>query len=576
MRKIFKFSLMLLMSMTLGLVSCEKNPNGGDNNGGGGDGDGDGIEKSILVYNCAKEPSTSGVGATGGKATFVAVTKLSAEQLATGGSKYVKGLRLGITAPATACKAFIRDSKEGNNLAEATFEYSPSGWSVAKFDQPFEIPAETELYFGYEMTTEGYALGYSGKGRSTDEIALNGQWTKLSSVIGNRGYLAIQAILTGGDYSAVTPQNDLYLLNVPLTYNVMADASSEIKAYVSNEGVNPVNNITVEGTYNGQAFTKEFNDVKMACGDVMELSLGMFTAPSERGTITVKVTAKDKDNTDEATSNNTVSTKQMVNIGGYPLSMVLIEQFTGQACPNCPAGGESLKSAIAGMQNPDKICWVAHHSGYYPDDFTLNEDKEIASAFGVNAAPMSIVNRSPFQFDRLTMVGHPGYITTAQLDELAALEAPASINLDHTYNAETRELTVTVSGDTKVEEMNLTVIVMQSGIKATQSGASGDYEHNYVPRVYMTAALGDKVDVASGKYTKTLTATLPETVGKYDLVEADTEVVAFITAAGQSTQNSYVLNAIKKPLAGGSKSFVRSNATEGVASELAIRNFETM
>lgn len=504
-------------------------------------------EFAYIASNCPSTVPESGLGVQGGQMTkFTAITKISADKLAEGGSKVISGMRLGITDKSSDCKAFIRESKDGSNLAEASFEYNPNGWSIAEFDTPYTIPADKDLYFGYEISSAGYALGTCGSGSAKDdEIAIDGQWTKLSSV--TRGYLGIQAILNGGNYGNIEPRYDLSIAISAQGY-VNAGSNNEIFAFITNDGVVMAKDIKVSGTVGDQSINKDIKDFNLMPGKYAKISLGSFTAPEEPTNITIKATVENTDHKDATTSNNTATARQIVNVGGYERNMVLIEQFTGQACPNCPAGGESLKNAIAAMDNPNKVCWIAHHSGYYPDDFTLNEDKEIANAFGVNAAPMSIVNRSPFQFDKFTMVGHPGYITTSALNELTTIESAASINIDHTYNTETRELSVTVSGDTKIDEIKLTVLVMQSGLKASQAGASGQYMHNYVPRIYMTEALGDKLDVSSGKYTKTITTTLPEMVGKYNMVDKDIEIVAFITYDKSLASESFAINATKVSL----------------------------
>lgn len=556
-KSIFKNSIVVLMMAAMaGAVSCTK-----DNGGQPGpepdpdpDPDPQTPEYSLFIGNCDSKHDPDGGLGTGGTSTFLAVTKLTAEQLSQYGSKNIVALRLGVAAESTGCKAFIRESLDGSNLVEADFEYNPYDWSYAAFDEAFEIPQGKELYIGYEITSSGYAVGVNGSGRSEDQIAVGGEWTTLSSV--TSGHLEIQAVVTGGDYSECTPKHDLFLAGIDAQYNISTGASKEYYAYITNQGMAVAKSIKVEGSYNGESFSKECTDINIPAGANAKVLLGTFTAPSTTGEITIKATVTDMVDQDEVSNNNSKTVKQLVSLGGYERNMLLIEQFTGQACPNCPAGAKSLSAAIAGMTNPDKVCWVAHHSGYYPDDFTLDEDKEIASFFGVQAAPMSMINRTNQEVGgKTTLVFHPGYITTDMLNSLVSMETGASIDMTHTYNEGTRELEVTVSGESAESNIKVTVLVMQSGMIAQQSGGGDSYEHNFVPRAYLTPAMGKEVTVAADKkYSDSFTITLPEKVGNFDFSAADAEVVAFVSVNGSSRTASPALNAVKKPLVAGAAS----------------------
>lgn len=565
-KSIFRNSIVVLMMAAMaGAVSCTKEkPGPGPDPDPDPDPDPQTPEYSLFIGNCDSKHDPDGGLGTGSTATLTAVTKLTAEQLSQYGSKSITALRLGVTAESTGCKAFIRESLEGSNLVETSFEYNPYDWSYAPLDQPFEIPQGKELYIGYEITTSGYAVGVNGSGRSEDQIAVGGEWTTLSGV--TSGHLEIQAVVTGGDYSECTPKHDLLFAGIDAQYNVVAGVSKEYFAYITNQGMAEVKSIKIEGSYNNEAFSKECADINIPAGGYAKVSIGTFTAPSTSGEITLKGTVTDMSGADEVNTNNSVTIKQLVSLGGYERNMLLIEQFTGQACPNCPAGTKALSNAIAGMTNPEKACWVAHHSGYYPDDFTLSEDEEIANYFRVQAAPMSMINRTIQEAGGKTnIVFHPGYITSGMLNNLAALETGASIEMSHTYNEATRELEVTVSGESAETDIRVTVLVMQSGLIAQQSGGSSSYEHNLVPRVYLTPAMGKEVTVAGDKkYSESFTATLPAKVGNFDLKAGDAEVVAFVTVNGSTYKNAAALNATKKPLvAGGASKTFRSDFTTG-------------
>ncbi|MGQ9846078.1 MAG: Omp28 family outer membrane lipoprotein [Bacteroidales bacterium] len=81
---------------------------------------------------------------------------------------------------------------------------------------------------------------------------------------------------------------------------------------------------------------------------------------------------------------------------------VLIEDFTGHRCGNCPRAHEKLSQLIS--LYGDKVIGLAWHSGFfanplppdYPADYRTPEAEEIANAFGVTQWPMGMVNRTPY------------------------------------------------------------------------------------------------------------------------------------------------------------------------------------
>ncbi len=82
---------------------------------------------------------------------------------------------------------------------------------------------------------------------------------------------------------------------------------------------------------------------------------------------------------------------------------VLIEEFTGHLCPNCPEGKEvanSLKSFYG-----DRIVVMSIHSGIFArplndddfyNDYRTGEGDEIASTFGVTQYPSGMVSRTGY------------------------------------------------------------------------------------------------------------------------------------------------------------------------------------
>ena len=232
----------------------------------------------------------------------------------------------------------------------------------------------------------------------------------------------------------------------------------------------------------------------------------------------------------------------------------LIEHFTGDQCGYCPYGMYSIMEYSANTTTP--CIWVSHHYGYNTDEYTISESSKIGSTCGVSGAPNMAMNRTKVY--GTTIAFHPGYLLEDGMPETiankCATTAEASVVIDHNYNADTRELNVTVSGqvaDATVTEYLLTVLIKENGLIGKQADyywswkTSGykEFMHPCVVRDLLCAdALGDKIEVVNQAYSKNYTFTVPEA-----WVAENCQVVAYIT----STSKKPIINAEETPLVAG-------------------------
>ena len=233
----------------------------------------------------------------------------------------------------------------------------------------------------------------------------------------------------------------------------------------------------------------------------------------------------------------------------------LIEHFTGDQCGYCPYGMYSI------MEYRDYISatpcvWVSHHEGYNKDEYTIPESAKIASTCGVEGAPSMAMNRTKVYGTKIAF--HPGYLTDDGMAETIASKCPAtaeaSVVIDHTYNAETRELNVTVSGqvaNTTTTEYLLTVLIKENGLIGKQAdyywswktNGYKEFMHPCVVRDLLSVSqLGDTVKVENQAYSKTFTYTVSE-----KWVAENCFVVAYITPLAKKP----IINAEETPLVAG-------------------------
>ena len=263
----------------------------------------------------------------------------------------------------------------------------------------------------------------------------------------------------------------------------------------------------------------------------------------------------------------------------------LIEHFTGDQCGYCPGGMFSIVDYTTYLTTTPCI-WVSHHYGYNNDEYTIPENAKIGAACGVQGAPNMAMNRT--KITGTTIAFHPGYLTEPGIAETIASKcdtvAEASVVINHTYNAETRELNVTVSGQvasTDVTEYLLSVLIKENGLIGKQSDYAGyswksdgykEFLHPCVVRdVVSVSPLGDTVIVENQAYSKTYTYTVSE-----NWVAENCNVIAYITPLAKKP----IINAEETPLVAGTtggKEYLPFGITENQApANVTKLNFDTL
>jgi hypothetical protein len=216
------------------------------------------------------------------------------------------------------------------------------------------------------------------------------------------------------------------------------------------------------------------------------------------------------------------------NGGGGPIDSsdvvmrnVLIEDFTGQRCNNCPRATDEIK-VIKGLPGFEgRIVSIAIHTGFFAApvappfdaDFRTTEGEAMNSFFKPAGYPTGMVNRIDFPS------GHfKSY--TSWPEESAAfidIEADLSIDISTSYNNTNREVSITVDSEVfkdMVGDYNIVALLAEDSIvspQVTPTGNEPNYIHNYVLRKSSNSIWGEGYisgSVAIGEelnYTTTVT-----------------------------------------------------------------------
>ena len=195
---------------------------------------------------------------------------------------------------------------------------------------------------------------------------------------------------------------------------------------------------------------------------------------------------------------------------GEVVSRVLLEEFTGHQCPNCPEASKAAKDLkeIYG----DQLVIVTIHAGWFANtdddlfsyDFTTPVGCALGDHFNVEQFPVGLVNRTRFGGSLLL-----GYSAWAEaIPQLTEHPPRFDIQIDSEFDQNENTVQVDV-GVTVLESSDcnyrLSVFLTESGIIKPQktndpdypSGVIEEYEHNYVLRESFNGVWGDLLNDSS-------------------------------------------------------------------------------
>lgn len=203
-----------------------------------------------------------------------------------------------------------------------------------------------------------------------------------------------------------------------------------------------------------------------------------------------------------------VDTTYMANPEAATPRRILIEEFTGVTCTNCPAGHTKIKNMIEA--NAGRISAI----GYQPfnigqanpaketrTDNRTQKGTDLGKSFGgVPYLPCAAFNRVPEGGELLRARTQWDAMLANRLKETS----PLNMTMTSAYDSTTRELTVTVrvayTADVSTKH-NLTVALTEDHIIDAQEEliAGGqiitheDYDHKHVFRDFLSSVTGEAV-----------------------------------------------------------------------------------
>ena len=306
--------------------------------------------------------------------------------------------------------------------------------------------------------------------------------------------------------------------------------------------------------------------------DRTEFYFVMFAREIAEGYQTpVEITVSAAGATDETPDDNT----QSITVTTYDKAFdrtLLLEEFTTEACQNCPEGAERLKEALTD-EYKERVVWVCHHAAFGTDWLTIPESEQYLWFFGgSNFAPSVMLDRTHFDIEENTRDYAPMSIFEPEVmqrlfDQEMAEKAFASVEAAAVYDDNGRA-EVTVKGEKtpvfaqQAPDARLTVFLLEDGIQAQYQMSKdpypggSDYVHENVVRAVPTGAWGVPVEWDGDTFEAAFNFALGDSWQRSNL-----KAVAFLHTLDENDLNGCpVLNATQCPVQKGTTGITTAEA----------------
>ena len=229
---------------------------------------------------------------------------------------------------------------------------------------------------------------------------------------------------------------------------------------------------------------------------------------------------------------------------------VILEEFTGTGCPNCPNGHTTADTLL--NNNPGNLFVIAYHptnSSYttsdpmrdaYPNPFYTNPFISPSNRY----MPSAIINRRVWNgVERIQSTSS----WTNDANTIKNESSPLNVGVAALYNSATNMLNVDVEvyfTANVTDALTIYVELTEEGIIYPQSGGSSPYTHHHTFRKSFVSQWGDAISAPTTQSSlKTYSFNFDNTTTSYDMSQC--HVVAFVRNTANEeiiTGNGSVVN----------------------------------
>ena len=505
-----------------------------------------GENQMIMGHYDTDDYATDGLGITSLPGTISIGTILTPDELAMFQGGQIVKFRVALSASTTVSRVFVVPVSPSGNYGLST-EWNCSvnsvGWNEITLSTPYEINLDANyslmIGFDYRQTSSNYPISAVEVGDIYPSYILyNGSWQNVG--LDTYGNLGVQCIVESENYPDYNVGvSELYVRNYTKlgedVYYVFASRNLGVANSI------PAETCTYDILIDGEVMAtisnpRELTNTKTDFDGYIP-SAGLTPG---RHTMTIRVNTLFGEPVENPASTNK---EFMLFENGFDRQMHLIEQFTSTYCTYCPLGN-SMLSILTSMR--DDIAWVGIHGNMQSgnDPMSTVQGDTIMAYQGVGSYPSGSFDRSTGWEDDVNIVTGLGYYEQYHQEVAAAVsefldylaEAPsfATININSTYDAGTRQAVITIDGEITPDfdemmgaDSKLTVYITEDGITARQLNQGtwvSNYVHNGVFRVALNSAMGNNLSRNANTYKNEFTYTIPNSWNAEKL-----NVVAFIS-----------------------------------------------
>lgn len=229
----------------------------------------------------------------------------------------------------------------------------------------------------------------------------------------------------------------------------------------------------------------------------------------------------------------------------YGDRVIVVEDYTGHRCKNCPKAAKQLKEIEAAYG--DRVIGIGVHAGPgiftapsppdYPTDFRTQDGNAMANFFNIAFLPVGMVSRIGWTSSGSEHLQAYTQWPTTVNDNIAKF-AEVVIESSVSYNSGDSTATVNVEVTT-VEDLDYAlkyvVLILEDNIVSPQlmpdDSRDTAYVHHHVLRDAFTQALGDDLTTSSTKAGTNIMKQISGTVRKSAWNEDECEIVVYVSNA---------------------------------------------
>ena len=324
------------------------------------------------------------MGAYGSQTSGKAAIYIPAEVAQLYVGKTVTGVRVGLAEDATVLKAFLCTSLDGTPLMEKQADIATKGGNIVRFDNSYTITGEG-FYVGYEYSGSKVAIGYSAcKSTNGNFTNFGSGWT--DNAANGANALSITARIEGTELPidiAIANMNDMAVKKdtpFQITGKLMNLSASKVYAYRLAYSFDGGDETIVSFDDEGNARMSERSETEFSidCDGL-----------SKEGTHKLNVRIVDIDGEADVYGGNNTASCDVFMTSIAPTKRVVMEEFTGLMCGQCPRGYVSIAHCLEAY--PDNFIAIAKHN------YTIGTPEELKSPtydYTVGSAwPYCVVDR---------------------------------------------------------------------------------------------------------------------------------------------------------------------------------------